>query len=106
MALTGAVVAIGMHLLVGWSWLSAAMFGALIASTDPVSVIAAFKEMKVEPWLSLLVEAESLLNDGSAAVAFGTSRHRGFCGTSIINRCVSARASLIFSTVSVRRSES
>jgi CPA1 family monovalent cation:H+ antiporter len=69
-ALTGAVIAIGMRLLAGWSWLSAAMFGALIAATDPVSVVAAFKEMKVEPRLSLLVETESLLNDGAAAVAF------------------------------------
>ena len=46
------------------------MFGCLIAATDPVSVIASFKEMKVEPRLSLLVEAESLLNDGTAAVGF------------------------------------
>jgi Na+:H+ antiporter len=43
----------------------------LIAATDPVSVIAAFREMKVQPRLSLLVEAESLLNDGAAAVGFG-----------------------------------
>ena len=59
-----------MHFLVGWSWASAALFGVLIAATDPVSVIAAFKEMKVEGRLSLLVEAESLLNDGAAAVGF------------------------------------
>lgn len=67
---TGAVVASGMHLFIGWSWLGSALFGALIAATDPVSVIAAFKEMKVESRLSLLVESESLLNDGAAAVAF------------------------------------
>ena len=59
-----------MHLLIGWSWLGAAMFGVLIAATDPVSVIAAFKETRVEPRLRLLVEAESLLNDGAAAVGF------------------------------------
>jgi CPA1 family monovalent cation:H+ antiporter len=64
------VVAAGMHLLLGWSWLGAALFGALIAATDPVSVIAAFKELRVQPRLSLLVEAESLLNDGAAAVIF------------------------------------
>lgn len=69
-AITGAVVAAGMHYFIGWAWLSAALFGALIAATDPVSVIAAFKEMKVVPRLSLLVESESLLNDGAAAVAF------------------------------------
>jgi CPA1 family monovalent cation:H+ antiporter len=69
-AIAAAVVATGMHFLVGWSWISAALFGVLIAATDPVSVIAAFKETKVEARLSLLVEAESLLNDGAAAVGF------------------------------------
>ena len=69
--ISGTVVAAGMHVVLGWSWLGAAMFGALIAATDPVSVIAAFKEMHVDPRLSLVVEAESLLNDGAAAVAFG-----------------------------------
>jgi Na+:H+ antiporter len=69
-ALTAAIIATGMHFLIGWSWLGAAMFGVLIAATDPVSVIAAFKEMKVEPRLSLLVESESLINDGAAAVGF------------------------------------
>ena len=64
------IVALGMHLILGWSWMGAALFGALIAATDPVSVIAAFKEMRVQPRLSLLVEAESLLNDGAAAVLF------------------------------------
>lgn len=69
-ALAALVVAAGAHWLLGWSWIGAGLFGALIAATDPVSVIAAFKEMKVQPRLSLLVEAESLLNDGAAAVGF------------------------------------
>ena len=63
-------VSAGMHLLIGWSWIGAALFGVLIAATDPVSVIASFREMKVERRLSMLVEAESLLNDGAAAVGF------------------------------------
>ena len=69
-AIAAAVVAAGMHFLVGWSWIGAALFGVLIAATDPVSVIAAFKEIRVAARLSLLVEAESLLNDGAAAVGF------------------------------------
>jgi CPA1 family monovalent cation:H+ antiporter len=73
--ISGTVVAAGMHEIMGWGWLGAAMFGALIAATDPVSVIAAFKEMRVEPRLSLVVESESLLNDGAAAVAFGVLLH-------------------------------
>ncbi len=67
---TAAVVAAGMHLVAGWSWLGGGLFGFLIAATDPVSVIAAFREMKVDHKLSLLVESVSLLNDGSAAVGF------------------------------------
>lgn len=70
-AIATAVVAAGAHVLLDWSWIGAALFGVLIAATDPVSVIAAFKEMTVEPRLSLLVESESLLNDGAAAVGFG-----------------------------------
>ncbi|MDP1026889.1 cation:proton antiporter [Sphingomonas sp. KR1UV-12] len=69
-AISAAVVTAGMHLLLGWSLLGAAFFGVLIAATDPVSVIAAFKEMKAELRLSMVVESESLLNDGVAAVGF------------------------------------
>ena len=70
LAIATVVVAAGMHWLVGWSWIGAALFGALIAATDPVSVIAAFREMDCLPRVSMVVEAESLLNDGVAAVAF------------------------------------
>jgi CPA1 family monovalent cation:H+ antiporter len=65
--LTGA----GMVYLAGWAWQSAALFGMLIAATDPVSVIAAFKDAGVHGRLRLLVEAESLFNDATAAVGFG-----------------------------------
>lgn len=68
--LSAAVVAVGMRGLLGWSWLGAAFFGVLIAATDPVSVIAAFKELKAERRLGTVVESESLLNDGVAAVGF------------------------------------
>lgn len=69
-AIAAAIVAGGMHWLMRWSWLGAAFFGVLIAATDPVSVIAAFKEMRVQRRLGMIVEAESLLNDGVAAVGF------------------------------------
>ena len=71
--LSGAIVAMGMHYLAGWQWQSALVFGSLIAATDPVSVIATFSEAKVGGRLRLLIEAESLLNDGTAAVAFGVA---------------------------------
>jgi len=68
--LAAGIVAVGMHYLIGWSWIGAAFFGVLIAATDPVSVIALFKSVPVDHRLHLLVESESLLNDGVAAVAF------------------------------------
>jgi monovalent cation:H+ antiporter, CPA1 family len=68
--LSAGVTAIGMHFIVAWQWESAILFGVLIAATDPVSVIATFKEAGVHGRLRLLVEAESLFNDSTAAVAF------------------------------------
>ena len=69
-AIAAAIVAGGMHWLVGWSWIAAALFGVLIAATDPVSVIASFRELGCQPRVSMVVESESLLNDGVAAVGF------------------------------------
>jgi len=69
--LSACVTAIGMHYLAHWQWLAALLLGVLIAATDPVSVIATFKEAKAHGRLLVLIEAESLLNDGTAAVAFG-----------------------------------
>ncbi len=59
-----------MHFLAGWEWIGALAFGVLIAATDPVSVIAIFREANARGRLLLLIESESLLNDGTAAVAF------------------------------------
>lgn len=68
--LAAAVTSAGMHYAVNWAWGSAIVFGVLIAATDPVSVIATFKDAGARGRLRLLVEAESLLNDGTAAVLF------------------------------------
>jgi len=68
--LSCAFVGFVMSWLVGWPLWTSLLFGSLIVATDPVAVIAMFKEMKVEGRLRLLVEAESLLNDGVAAVLF------------------------------------
>jgi len=46
------------------------LFGALISATDPVAVIALFKDMGAPKRLNLLVEGESLFNDGTALVLF------------------------------------
>jgi CPA1 family monovalent cation:H+ antiporter len=69
-ALCAFVVASGLVVGLGWPIESALVFGALISATDPIAVIALIKESKVTGRLSLLIEAESLFNDGAAAVLF------------------------------------
>lgn len=68
--LSAAVVACGMHWLLDWGWQASLLFGSLIAATDPVSVIAMMKEQNAEKRLRFLMESESLVNDGAAAVLF------------------------------------
>jgi len=48
----------------------ALVFGALIAATDPVAVVALFRSLGVPKRLSVLIEGESLFNDGTAIVIF------------------------------------
>lgn len=63
-------VGYALHLGLGMPLPSALVFGALISATDPISVLALFKQLKAPPRLSILVEGESLFNDGAAVVIF------------------------------------
>ena len=53
-----------------FDWTSSLLFGFLISATDPVAVIAILKELGTSKRLSILIEGESLLNDGTAMVGF------------------------------------
>lgn len=64
-------VALGLHQLAGLSLTTALLVGASLSATDPVSVTALFRELGVEKRLSVLMEGESLFDDGVAVVAFG-----------------------------------
>jgi CPA1 family monovalent cation:H+ antiporter len=65
-----AAITFGLHALLAWPLKSAAMFAILIAATDPVAVIAMFKDNRITGRIRLLTESESLFNDGVAAVLF------------------------------------
>lgn len=56
--------------LAGWPLSAGLLFGILVAATDPVAVLATLREIGARGRLALLLEAESLLNDGTAAVLF------------------------------------
>ncbi len=68
--------------LAGWltplGWAEAFLFGGLVAATDPVAVIALFKELGAPQRLTILVEGESLFNDASAIVLFEFILHTFF----------------------------
>jgi len=64
------LVGITLHWALGTALAAAFLFGALISATDPVAVVAVFREVGVPRRLLTLVEGESLLNDGVAIVLF------------------------------------
>ena len=59
-----------MHYGTGMLIKTAMVFGALIAATDPVAVVALFRRLGVPRRLQVLLEGESLFNDGTAIVMF------------------------------------
>ena len=68
---TAAVVAVVAHALVpGMSWAAAGVLGAVLAPTDVVAPAATFARLQVPERLRLIVEGESMINDGTALVLF------------------------------------
>ena len=80
LAIPGVVVSVVVTALLAWPLLQATglalplgacfLLATMIAATDPISVLALFRSLGVNRRLYLLVEGESLLNDGIAVVAF------------------------------------
>ena len=66
-------VADAMDYVQNFNWRYGLVFGALIAATDPIAVVALFKELGAPKRLRVLIEGESLLNDGTGIVFFTLS---------------------------------
>jgi len=54
----------------GWGFTESILFGSILSATDPVAVIGLMKELALLSDLRVLIEAESLMNDGTAIVVF------------------------------------
>ncbi|MEM7404893.1 MAG: cation:proton antiporter [Pseudomonadota bacterium] len=65
-----AVVGYSIHAISGVSLLVCLMLGAIVSATDPVAVVAIFKDVGAPKRLAILVEGESLFNDATAIVVF------------------------------------
>ncbi|MBA3823447.1 MAG: Na+/H+ antiporter [Ktedonobacterales bacterium] len=70
--LTAALVGLALHVVAQLPWLTALLFGAIVAATDPVAVLALFGEVGAPRRLAAIVTGESLFNDGTALVVFAT----------------------------------
>jgi CPA1 family monovalent cation:H+ antiporter len=68
--LTALIVGSTAHWFLGFDLLTGLLLGAIIAPTDPVSVLATFRSANVNEELATIVESESLFNDGIAVVLY------------------------------------
>lgn len=62
-----AVAGLILHFSVSLDWSIAFLLGAIISPTDPIAVLALLRKLGLSPRLRLLIEGESLFNDGVAS---------------------------------------
>jgi CPA1 family monovalent cation:H+ antiporter len=67
---TAGVVAFVLHAATGLPLNEAFLVGAIVSATDPVAVVSTMRRLSAPRRLVTLVDAESLFNDGTAALVF------------------------------------
>ncbi|MFH0998479.1 MAG: sodium:proton antiporter [Pseudomonadota bacterium] len=87
-------VANTLHFVQNFTWKHALVFGAIISATDPIAVVSIFRSLGVPKRLSVLLEGESLLNDGTAIVFFMLS-------VSLVNGTVVTAGGLAFDFIKI-----
>lgn len=88
------MIALILHYAAGLNWSTSLLFGAIVSATDPVSVLALFRKLGAPGRLSIIIEGESLFNDGTAAVVF-----RILLGIVIGSTSVSSKSALVATSV-------
>src|SRR3954464_16023755 len=80
--LTVLVVAAVARLVLGeLSWPMAFVLGAVLAPTDPVAASAVFRRTPVPEWVAVVVEGESLVNDGVGLTLYRAAVGAATAGT-------------------------
>lgn len=64
------IIGCGLHYGLGMNALLGLIIGAILATTDPVAVVAIFQKLDVDEKTIYLMEGESLINDGIAVAVF------------------------------------
>ncbi len=68
--ISAVLVGLALNLGLGTPLAAALLFGVFISASDPVAVVAVFKQLGVPERLLTIVEGESVLNDGVAIVGY------------------------------------
>ena len=63
-------VALVARAVLGFGWAEAFVLGAIVSPTDPVAATAIARRLRVPARIVTIVEGESLINDGTALVAY------------------------------------
>ncbi|MFD0617693.1 cation:proton antiporter [Paenibacillus sp. GCM10027629] len=66
--ITVGVVGVAVHYLFGLGWILSLLVGAVIASTDPASIIPVFRQVKIRDKVRETVESESAFNDATGSI--------------------------------------
>lgn len=65
---TGGVTAVAAHALLALDWPVSLLLGAVIASTDPATLVPVFRQVKVRERVAQTVMSESAFNDATGAI--------------------------------------
>lgn len=66
--ITGAITALAAREFLGFGWGAALLLGAILASTDPATLVPVFKQIKIKERVAQLVMSESAFNDAMGAI--------------------------------------
>src|ERR1700686_4911977 len=69
-ALTVVLIGTLTHLILGLSWASGMLLGAILAAADPIAVVTLLRRLKAPAGLAAILEGESLFNDGTGVAVF------------------------------------
>merc|ERR1719191_509623 len=71
-AINGFLMALFLYVYLPYNWPFKLCLtsGAILCATDPVAVVALLKELGASPTLTVQIQGESLLNDGTAIVLY------------------------------------
>ncbi len=96
--ITAGIVAVVLRAATGLDLGLGLIVGSMVAATDPVAVIATFRQLGTPSKLRTAVEGESLLNDGTALVIFAISLRALGGGVTLADEVTAFAVAIVAST--------